>query len=285
VLAAASVTTFVVVSGGDSTPAGRARSLAGHQFLYPECAPVHGTRWRYPGVARIQSDVYESFAIHYSCASAKMWTKRLARIKIPLLKTGNHTVIKGPPGFKCEAWPDAHGHAYAGGCQKGSRIAFGWNWNVANRRVALVANEVGIVHLVSLVGSDVESVIRPLTNGHYQIEVLNTSGIGVVTGFTWSAPPSWTITAITKTSGANCKLVSVQKVLCTGRVLAPTCLCSNSGGTVKIDLAVSIDNPKPEKGPPESYGTVGAELRITAMTAVPFLIPGTPQEAKRRSGV
>jgi hypothetical protein len=282
--AAAAVIGYLVV-GGSSSPAVHPKALPGHQFLYPECAPVHGTPWRYPGVARIQSSVYESFAIHYSCASAKTWTKRLAQLKIPVLKTGNQTVIEGPPGFKCEAWPDARGHAYAGGCQKGTRIAFGWNWNVANRRVALVPDDSGSFHLMQLGGSDADSVIRPLAKGHYQIEVLNTSGIGVLNGFTWAPPPAWTITAITKSSGANCKLASAKKVVCTGNVSAPKCLCSSSGGRVKVDLAVSVHTPKPGKGAPVTYGFEGAQLRITAMSAVPFLIPGTPQQEKRQHGV
>jgi hypothetical protein len=223
--------------------------------------------------------------MHYSCTSASTWTKRLAHEKIPILQTGNQTVLQGPTGFRCEAWPDANGHAYAGGCQKGTRIAFGWNWNVANRRVALVPDEYGDVHLMKLGGADTESILQPLANGHYQLEVLNTSGIGVVTEFTWNPPAYWTITAITKSAGAHCKLVSNTEVVCKGQIAPPLCLCSNSGGIATIDLAVSIRTPKPAKGPPVSYGLEGAKLRITAMTAVPFVIPGTPQQAKRENGV
>ena len=79
------------------------------------------------------------------------------------------------------------GIAYAGGCQKGKQ-AFGWNWNVANSRQALVHGDDGSYHVVTLSGSDAETIVRPLTKGHYQVYVLNTSGIGFVNGFTWSPP-------------------------------------------------------------------------------------------------
>jgi hypothetical protein len=138
---------------------------------------------------------------------------------------------------------------------------------------------------MQLAGSDVASIIRPLGNGRYEIQVSNTSGIGTLNGFTWTPPSSWTIRAITKTSGAECRLASTKKVVCTGRISAPQCLCTNTGGTVTVDLAVSVHTPKPEKDDHVTYGVVGAQLRITAMTAVPFLIPGTPQEEKRQHGV
>jgi hypothetical protein len=256
------------------------KALAGHQFLEPECTPVEGPRWRYPGPAKIASTSYELFAIHYDCATAGTWAKRLARLTIPVHRSGQYSRVQGPPGFYCTALPDATGHAYVGGCQKGN-AAFGWNWNVANSRSALVRDETGKYHVERLAGSDAQTIIRPLAKGRYQVYVLNTSGIGFLDGFTWSPPPGWTITKITKTTGGKCRLQSDGKVDCHGRVAPPSCLCTGDGGAVTIDLAVRA--PAASKG--RTFGAVGAKLRITNMTPVPYLIPGTPAAAKRQRGV
>jgi hypothetical protein len=265
-------------SAKDARGAGQTRTR--HQFLEPECAPVEGPRWRYPGPAKIASRSYELFAIHYDCATAGTWAKRLARLTIPVYRSGKYSRVQGPPGFYCTALPDASGHAYVGGCQKGN-AAFGWNWNVANSRSALVRDETGKYHVERLAGSDAQTIIRPLAKGRYQVYVLNTSGIGFLDGFTWSPPPGWTITAITKTTGGRCRLQSDGNVECRGRVPPPSCLCAADGGAVTIDLAVRA--PAASKG--RTFGAVGAKLRITNMTPVPYLIPGTPAAAKRQRGV
>ena len=95
-----------------------------------------------------------------------------------------------------EAWPDAVGHAYAGGCQKGNEAALGWNWNVENPRQALVAID-GSYHLVSLGGADVETVLTAVARNRYRLRVLNTSGIGILNGFDWTPPPGSKIDSIT----------------------------------------------------------------------------------------
>ena len=271
-------------SGGkSSTTAEKAaggQSATRHNFLEPECAPVQGPLWRYPGPARISSSSYELFAIHYDCAAAGSWAKQLAQLKIPVYRSGRSSDLQGPQGFYCTGWPDASGHAYAGGCQKGNE-AFGWNWNVANSRSALVRDGSGKYHVERLAGSDAQTIIRPRAKGHYQLYVLNTSGIGFLNGFTWTPPPGWTITAITKTTGGTCRLETGGTITCKGRVPPPSCLCSADGGAVSVDLAVRT--PSASKG--QNFGAVGAKLRITRMTPVPYLIPGTPAEAKRQHGV
>src|SRR5207302_767970 len=74
-------------SGPTGKPlAGRALALQGLQgraLLSPECAPLKGPRWVYPVappvrglpniVANIKSDLYEVFAINYSCKEASAW--------------------------------------------------------------------------------------------------------------------------------------------------------------------------------------------------------------------
>ena len=141
------------------------------------------------------------------------------------------TVLKGPPGYYCSAWPDANGHAYAGGCQSkgggdcvatknaygrpyangrgckvtGGNKAFGWNWNVANRRVVFAHDDEGVLHLIHVSGADTNVVFRYL-NGSYELQVLNTSGIGYLNGFTWTPSPGWSVKSIKKASGADCSL-------------------------------------------------------------------------------
>jgi hypothetical protein len=293
ILIVAGVVLVAAIAGGAYALFGNSSSaektatpkLAGHQFFAPECAPVQAAHWVYPGPAKIGSTAYESFAINYSCDAAKTWTKRLAQLEVHVTKVGNPGKIPGPPGFNCEAWPDANNHAYAGGCQKGAKTAFGWNWNVANSRQVLMRDsETGQYHMERLGGADTETILRPLPHGHYSIEVLNTSGIGYLTGFTWTPPPGWTIKGIAKAHGATCKLAA-QTVTCSGKVSPPGCLCAGNGGTVKIDLAVSTPGPEHLNGKPAILGTVGAKLHITRMTAVPYLIPGTPAAQKRQHGL
>ena len=276
---------YALVNGGSSERQAAPVKVPGHTYFAPECAPLRAARWVYPGPAKISSAVYESFAINYSCEEAKMWTKRLATDTVHVTNVGNPGKIPGPAGFNCEAWPDANNHAYAGGCQKGTKTAFGWNWNVANPRQVLAQDpDSGQFHMTQLAGADTETLLKPLPHGHYSIEVLNTSGIGFLNGFTWSPPPGWTIHGITKVTGAKCTLAS-QVVTCSGKVSPPACLCAGDGGKVKIDIAVSTPGETYVKGKPVHYGTVGAKMQITRMTAVPYLIPGTPAEAKKQQGV
>jgi hypothetical protein len=253
-----------------------------HQFLAPECAPVHGPRWVYPGSARISSTLYESFAISYPCRLAATWTKQMTRDVLAFSKSGNLIPINGPSGFSCGAWADASRHAYAGGCQKGN-VAFGWNWNVANPQDSLMRGPDGRVQFEKTGGADTETILRPLTKDHYEVDVENTSGIGVINGFTWSPPPGWTVTRITKTTGGKCSLLS-GVVSCSGAVQPPTCLCTGDGGNLVIDIVVSAQTRSTVHGSPVIYGTSGSKLRLTAMTPVPFLIPGTPAEAARQHG-
>ena len=277
-LIAVGVGAYLGFSGGSSTSkASGATPTTGHLFFAPECAPVRGTRWVYPGPTKIASDRYESFAIRVSCAKAADWTRRLAQLTVPVKKHGVASILKGPRGFDCEAWPDAQGHAYAGGCQKGDNVAFGWNWNVENPRQALAQID-GQYHVVSLGGADLETVLTALPHRHYRLKVLNTSGIGYVNGFNWTPPPGSRITSITSSSGATCKLRSATLVTCAGKVSPPSCLCKGDGGAVTIEVAFAA----PISG---GHGTGGARVAITAMTPLPYLIPGTPKAAKRQHGV
>lgn len=331
VLAAAGGVTYAFVGGSSSgsSSAGSAsgalspdrlavQGLQGRRLQYPECAPLHAGRWKYPfgppvaGLpplqAEIGSNLYEVFAINYSCKDAAAWVQRLSKLTVPVKKNGNATVLKGPAGFYCAAWPDAHGRAYAGGCQtSGSgecapsssasagrpyaggpgckttnkkREAFGWNWNVANRRVVFAHDAKGKLQLFHVSGSDTNVIFRYL-NGSYQLQILNTSGIGYLNGFTWAPSPGWKVTALKAVKGATCSRTPAGKISCSGTVDPPSCLCTGDGGVVSITFSAAPSKQKHGY----LFGGSPAQFKITKMTPVPYIIPGTPDEAAKRSGV
>jgi len=290
-------------------------ALQSHALLAPECTPIKGREWVYPVappvrglpnvVANIKSNLYEVFAIHYSCAKATAWIRKLSSLKIPIRHSGNVTVLKGPPGYYCSAWPDKNGLAYAGGCQSkgggncvastaygrpyangrgcklaGGKQAFGWNWNVANRRVVFHQNSKGVTELIHVSGSDTNVMFRYL-KGSYELQVLNTSGIGYLDGFTWQPSPGWKVTAVKHTSGASCSLTQAGKISCNGSVHPPTCLCGNDGGSVTVDFTASPTSKKSGY----LFGGSPWQFKVTKMTPVPYIIPGSPDEAAKRGGV
>ena len=260
-----------------------ASAIGNHAFVPPECAPVHSRRWVYPGTVTMSSTLYESFAIDYSCAQAASWTKRLARDVLPYSKTGNLIPLKGPAGYSCGAWPDATGHAYAGGCQKGTSSAFGWNWNVANPHDYFAAGSNGHLELSKGGGTDAESLLRTVGTNRYELDVANTSGIGYINRFLWSPPPGWSITALTKTTGGTCKLVSAG-VSCTGTLRPPACLCAGAGGAIVVDFTVDGTSRLTTGGKVRTFGSEGSGLVLKSMTPVPFLVPGTPQAEAKQHG-
>lgn len=324
VLIAAGGLAYALFSGGSSAGGQQAvavsdpmAALAGHPLQAPECTPVKGVRWVYPKgppvrglppiVAKISSNIYEVFAINYPCSEASTWIHKLSGEKIPILHSGNVTVLKGPKGYYCSAYPDANGVAYAGACQSkggggcvvgknaegrqyaeghgckltGGDKAFGWNWNVANRRVVFQPNpDTGAVQLIHLSGSDTNLVFRYL-NGSYQLQVLNTSGIGYLNGFTWVPSAGWKVTKIKSSSGASCTLTTAGKVSCKGSVQPPTCLCTDDGGSVIVNFTASPTTKKSGY----LFGGAPWQFKITKMTPVPYIIPGSPDEAQKRGGV
>jgi hypothetical protein len=217
-------------------------------------------------------------------------------------------VIKGPSGYYCSAYPDANGFAYAGGCQSGGgggcvvtknaagrpyangrgckltggKQAFGWNWNVANRRVVFAHDAGGVLHLIHVSGADTSVMFHYLSNS-YELQVMNTSGIGYLDGFTWVPSEGWKVTRIESSSGAKCTLSpgGAGKISCTGSVKPPSCLCTGDGGIVSIKFTAVPTKKK------AGYLFAGApwQFKVTKMTPVPYLIPGTPDEALKREGV
>jgi hypothetical protein len=323
VLAVAGGLAYALLSGGSSAQAKPVAAisdpmaaLAGHALQAPECTPVKGPRWVYPKappvkglpavVAKISSPIYEVFAIKYSCSEASKWIHKLSREKIPILHSGNVTVLKGPKGYYCSAYPDANGLAYAGACQSkggggcvvgknasheyadgrgckltGGDRAFGWNWNVANRRVVFQPNPTtGAIQLIHLSGTDTNVIFRYL-NGSYQLQVLNTSGIGYLNGFTWEPSAGWKVTKIKSSSGASCTLTNAGKIFCNGSVKPPSCLCTDDGGSVNVNFTATPTSTKSGY----LFGGSPWQFKITKMTPVPYIIPGSPDEAQKRGGV
>lgn len=283
----------LLVSAGPSlakTPAlvpGSAGVIGTHQLLPPECMPVKGRTWNYPGDQKISSDLYEMFAINYPCSKAAKWTARLIRAQIKFKTGGDESVLNGPKGFYCSGWPDTSNHAYAGGCQttKGTPEAFAWNWNVLNRRVVFTPDENGVVHLEKLLGSDAEVVLT--TDGkHYILNVHNTSGIGYIDRFTWTPPPGWTVTKLDKVTGGHCQLAKTTGLIwCGGKMQPPTCLCVGDGAVMTIEFTAKAPKATVQNGHPLLFGSAGALLKIKAMTPVPYLIPGTPAAAEKQKSV
>jgi hypothetical protein len=267
--------------------------IENHQLLNPECQPVRGRRWTFPGSQLITSTRYEMYAINYSCAEAKKWVQRLLATKIPFHpKSGKETVLEGPKGYYCSAFPDKAGYAYAGGCKKvEAQKAFGWNWNVSHRRVVMdPADETGIPRLIRLIGSDVETVLTQIEvidkeTRRYVLDVRNTSGIGHVNQFKWWPPPDWTITELHKITGGRCELSAAGLVWCSGKLKVGSCTCRGDGGTLSIEFTAKVPPDTIKNKHPLLFGTSGAVLRITKMTPVPYLVPGTPEAAERQKDI
>jgi hypothetical protein len=161
----------------------------------------------------------------------------------------------------------------------GGTKEFGWNWNVENRRVVFQQNSKGVVQLIHLSGSDTNVVFRYL-NGSYQLQVLNTSGIGYLNGFIWEPSAGWKVTKITSVSGGACSLTTAGKISCRGNVQPPTCLCAG-GGSVTINFAAAPITKKSGF----LFGGSPWQFKVTKMTPVPYIIPGSPDQARKRSGV
>jgi hypothetical protein len=272
-------------------PSGSQGQIGTHTLYPPECQPVKGRRWYFPGQQVITSNLYEMFAINYPCSAAAKWTKKLLRAQIKFKQGGNESVLAGPKGFYCSGWPDTTGHAYAGGCQttqafQGSPEAFAWNWNVLNRRVVFTPDENGVVHLEKLLGSDAEVVLTQEGSNKYRLDVHNTSGVGYLDRFSWSPPPGWTVTKITKTSGGHCALDKTTGLIwCGGKLDPPSCLCRGDGQILSIEFTAASPPNTVKNGHPLLFGASGALLRIRQMTPVPYLIPGTPEAAKQQKQV
>ena len=247
-----------------------------HDFIKPECPPVPGPHWVYPGASHFESTLYESYAIKYSCGVAASWIKRIAATTVAV-SSANHLVpvAIGPKGYSCGAWADANGHAYAGGCADAKiHSSFGWNWNVADPRHVFKTRSNGSVYAVKVGGGDSITTLRLLHGQSYKLILLNTSGVGYIHTFTWVPPAGWEINSLSSVRGANCR-IDGGDLSCVGLVTPPTCLCSGDGGKVVVYLTIRGTNQASSDGHPVYYGNEGEMTELKSMIPVPFLIPGT----------
>lgn len=258
-------------------------AVRNHDFIKPECPPVAGPHWVYPGASHFQGTLYEAYAIKYSCSAAASWIKRIATLTIKVSTSNNLVPVSiGPKGYSCGAWPDANGHAYAGGCGDAkTHSSFGWNWNIADPRHVFELRSNGTSYPVVAGGADSITTLRLIQGHSYKLTVLNTSGVGYIHTFTWVPPGGWQVGSLSSVSGAQCK-VAAGDLSCVGLVNPPTCLCSGDGGKVVVDLTIRGTTQSTLDGHPVYYGNEGEVTKLTSMIPVPFLIPGTHVAAKRQ---
>ena len=267
-------------------------TIGDHQLLNPECQPVRGRRWTFPGPQKITSTRYEMYAINYSCAEAKKWVERLLATKIPFHpKSGKETVLEGPKGYYCSACPDKEGYAYAGGCKKvEAQKAFGWNWNVSHRRVVMDPDEdTGIPRLIRLKGSDVETVLTQVEEidketRRYVLDVRNTSGIGHVNRVHVEASARLDDQGDARRSQAAAASCRRRRLIwCSGKIKVGSCTCRGDGGRAldRVHRQGSTGHDQ-EQASATSTARRARSSGSPKMTPVPYLVPGTPEAAERQ---
>jgi hypothetical protein len=268
-LIGAGVGVFLALGPSPSSPAQPAVAVPA------QCPPVTGPRWVFPAAVRISSTRYEAFTVSYDCSKAASYIRRLAAVTLEDRTSGDESPLGGPPGFRCVGYADRLGHAYGGSCRRGS-IEFGWNWNVLYRATEFTQSG----ERARTSTSEYLAVLTPLGKGRFRLRLGNTSGIGAIDSFTWTPPPGLTIRTLAGVAGGACRLRPGGSIACTGKLRPPRCLCGGEGGAVTLEFTVS--GSRSSRGP--SYAPEG-QVRITAMTPVPYLIPSTPQEEHDRTGL
>jgi hypothetical protein len=61
----------------------------------------------------------------------------------------------------------------------------------------------------------------------------------------------------------------------------PSCLCTDDGGAVTVTFSASPTKAKAGY----LFGGSPWQFKITKMTPIPYIIPGSPDEAAKRDGV
>jgi hypothetical protein len=283
---ASALAVLVVASCGLAAAAPAATGEKG----FSECQPVKGPTWVFPTDsfarsdlynASITSDLYESFVVNFGCTQAARYIKQLIAETLPVKTPGVFTKLTVGPGYSCIAYPDKNGHAYAGSCVSGSS-KFDWNYNVMWHGVPGTSTGEGGLGIEPMGTIEYTTTIRPLGGDRYLLIVANSSAIGSIDTFTWSAPPGLTITGVTKATGASCSLTG-NAIGCEGRLRPPQCLCTGSGGQASIEFTATGDATTVVGGHPATQGFGWTYLRISRMTPVPYLIPDAVQKNPKAS--
>jgi len=282
---------FLIAAGArlpepNAQPGASPQSEAGFQ----QCEPISGPQWVFPPDsfshsdlygASITSDLYESFVVNFGCSQAAAYIRQIISQTLPITTPGTPNKLLVGPGFSCIAYPDANGKAYAGSCISGS-AKFDWNYNVMWHGVPSSSSGEGGIGVEPMATIEYTTTLRPLGGGRYELVVQNSSAIGAIDSFTWSAPPGLTITAVTSSNGAKCSLQG-GSISCRGALRPPQCLCTGSGGAVEIDFTATGGASTEADGHTVIHGFGWSYLRIEQMTPVPYLIPDAPQTPTKKS--
>jgi hypothetical protein len=264
---------------------------------FSECQPIKGPEWVWPTdnfpnsdlfQARISSTLYESFVINFDCTKARSLIQKLIGETLPNTTPGAQNQLLGTqpggvPNFLCVAYPDANGRAYGGECRSGL-VRFAWNYNVIWKGIQSgIEGRGGATDFEPMAGVEYDTVLTPLGDGRYKLVISNTSGIGSIDSFTWSAPPQLTITDLNSTTGGpSCNLAG-GSISCSGKLAPPKCLCTGSGGAVTITFTATGAAPTIRNGVSTIQGLSWSYMHITAMTPVPRLIPDVVQKIQHNN--
>jgi hypothetical protein len=135
-------------------------------------------------------------------------------------------------------------------------------------------------------GTDVQTVLTRLGNGHYKLHVVNSSGIGYINSFHWFPPAGLELSKVTASSTGTCNLSGTSgaggnlfptvvlnpEIDCENISLKPpTCTCRGDGGALDILFTVT-------KGTNPS-GLMSGSVRIETGTPVLRIIPSAPSVA------
>ena len=117
---------------------------------------------------------------------------------------------------------------------------------------------------------DALTVVTPLGSGRYQLTITNTTEIGYINSFTWTAPTQLRITRVTSSSKGTCRLDN-GTISCVGQAIAPPKCTCEAGSSVTVHFDATV--PGRVKATKIQTGVVGGSLRLERMTPVPYNIP------------
>jgi hypothetical protein len=99
-------------------------------------------------------------------------------------------------------------------------------------------------------------VVRILSHDHYQVEVQNTAPTAFIKSFDWSPPSGLTVTAVTGSTGGQCKLDGAGGITCTGKAAPSTC-SGCVGASMIVNFTATGLEPTYANGYWTYYGVVG----------------------------